>query len=344
MASSANPGLWSDLSALSGTDACAALLKVNAEMFAAAPARDRESIETFEALALGFLPKADRATLLAIARILARCPDTPASVLDYLQQHAPEARGILPRRQARSAPVPEAQYLATPAGRVHLASRPRVELATVERILVLQEDASEDVLAANPALPSSAPAFHRLVRRAIERPALARILLQRADLSAAHAACLYLAADRERRGLIRKRLAESLGRTSTASPLHLDEHDAAALLDAAGSGDVARFERLLTEAFGFPGWTEWRILQMGRHLLLALALKALGVPDRESICVFLTLHPALSHRLSAIRELVRERREVSGAVALSLIETILGVKALAGESWVFQDAGARSRK
>ena len=42
---------WSDLSDLNGADACAALLKVNAEMFVAAPARDRESIETFEALA-----------------------------------------------------------------------------------------------------------------------------------------------------------------------------------------------------------------------------------------------------------------------------------------------------
>ena len=328
MASSANPGLWSDLSDLSGTDACAALLKVNAEMFAAAPARDRESIETFEALALGFLPKADRATLLDIARILARCPDTPPSVLDYLQRHAPDARGIIPPYQARS--MPEARYLATSAGRVHLASRYRLDVATIERILALREEASEDILAAKPAFTSSTPAFHQLVRRAIERPTLARILLKRPDLTVAHSACLYLAADRKQRGLIRKRITESVVQTTT-SPFRLGEHDAAALSEAAADGDIARFERLLTHAFGLPGSTEWRILQIGRHLLLALALKALGVPKKEAIRIVLTLHPALSYPLSAIRELVCEMRDVHGAIALSLVETILGAKALGGE-------------
>jgi hypothetical protein len=330
MASSANPGLWSDLSDLSGTDACAALLKVNAEMFAAAPARDRESIETFEALALGFLPKADRATLLDIARILARCQDTPPSVLDYLQRHAPEARDIIPQCGPRSALGLDAQYLATPAGRTHLASRHHLDFATAERILALREEASEDILAANPAFPSSAPAFHQLVRRAVERPALARILLQRADLSVAHAACLYLTADREQRRLIRERIAESRAQTTT-SPFRLGEHEAAALSAAAADGDIARFEHLLTQAFGFAGPTEWRILQIGRHLLLALALKALGIPEREAIRIFLTLHPALSYPLSAIRELVREMRDVPGTAALALVETILGAKALGGE-------------
>ncbi len=331
MASSANPDFWSDLSGWSGRDASAALLKVNAEMFAAAPVRDRESIETFEALALGFLPKADRATLLEIARILARCPDTPPSVLDYLRRHGAEDHAIMPGRQARAAPVPHARYLATPAGRVHLASRRPIEPATVEGILVLREEASEDALAANPTFSPAMPAFHGLVRRAVERPALARILLQRADLSPAHAACLYLAADRERRGLIRQRVMETLPSTA-GSPLRLQPRDAAALSEAGHEGDIARFERLLTSAFGFPGAIEWRILQSGRHLLLALALKAAGVPEKEALRIFLSLHPALSYPLSAIRELVREMRDVPGAVAFSLVETILGARALGGGS------------
>jgi hypothetical protein len=332
MASSANPGLWSDLSRadITGADACAALLKVNAEMFAAAPAHDRASVETFEALALGLLPKADRATLLDIARILSPCRDTPPSVLDYLQRQAAEARESVPQHAGSSA-IHDARSLATPAGRMRLASRPRLDAATVERILALREETSEDALAANPALASSTPAFRQLVRRATGRPALAHILLQRSDLTATHEACLYPAADGERRRLIRERIARSLSR-QTSVFLRLAEHDVTAFLAAAAEGDVVRFERLLTQAFGFPGSTDWRILQIGRHLLLALALKALGVPDRQAMQVFLTLHPALSYPLSAIRRLVREMRDVPSPVALALIETILGVKALSAES------------
>jgi len=327
MAFSANPGLLTDLSDLSGTDACAALLKLNAEMFAAAPVRDRESIETFEALALGFLPKADRATLREIARIVTGCPDTPPSVLDYLRRHAPDMRDAMPQRKTWSVSLSDGPSLATAKGRAHLASGDRLEGTTAARILALREEASEDLLAANPAFSSSHPEFHQLVRRATERPALARILLQRADLSTAQESCLYLAADRERRRLIRQRIMGTLVQAS-ASPLHLREYDAVALSAAAADGDIARFERLLTQAFGFPGTTEWRILQIGRHLLLALALKALGMPQKDAIRIFLTLHPALSYPLSAIRELARETRDAPGPVALGLIEAILCVKAL----------------
>ncbi|MCG7392535.1 hypothetical protein MHY87_06415 [Microvirga sp. ACRRW] len=328
MASSANPGLWSDLSDLSGADACAALLKVNAEMFVAAPARDRESIETFEALALGFLPKADDATLSDIARILAPCPDTPTSVRDYLHRHTSELHSPARQNRMYSAPTSDKQHLATPAGRLNLASRARLDAEIIERILVLREDASENALASNLAFPSSIPAFHQLVRRAIERPDLARILLQRSDLTAAHEACLYLAANAEQRALIRERIT----RGESSSPFRVSSQDMDAISAAAADGDIACFERLLTEAFGFPESKEWRILQIGRHVLLALALKALGVETKEAARIFLNLHPALSYPLSAIRELMHEMRDVPQAVALVLIESILSAKALCGQS------------
>lgn len=331
MASSANPGLLSHLSDMSGTDACAALLKVNAEMFAAAPARDRESIETFEALALGFLPKADRATLLEIARILARCQDTPRSVLDYLHRHLPESRETAPSCVPSPDPGFDKRSFATAEGRARLAAQDALDAATIERLLVLREEACEEILAANPAFASSMTAFHRVVRRAVERPALARILLQRVDLSVAQESCLYLTADRERQRLIRQRIAASYAQASAASR-RLAEHDVAALRKAASEGDDAGVERLLTQAFGFANPVEWRLLQIGRHPLLALALKALGVPEQDAISIILPLHPALSYPLSAIRELVRTMRDVSGPVALVLVETILGAKALCGES------------
>lgn len=329
MTPAANPGLWSDLSDLRGADACAALLKVNAEMFVAAPARDRDSIETFEALALGFLPKADPTTLREIARILAPCRDTPPSVLAYLTRGAMDSGGGA-HRQAPSLRSHEARCLATPEGRAHLASRPDLDATSLEQLLVLREEASEEHLAANPVLSSMPAACHQLVRRAVERPALARILLQRNDLSVLQEACLYLAASNEQRRAVRQDILQHVPRIA-ASSVTLPEHDIAALIEAAGDRDLAAFERRLTEAFGFPAGVDWRILQIGRHTLLPLALKALGVPRREAARIFLSLHPSLSYPLSAIRALMREMRDVPGPVALTLVEAILGAKAIAGE-------------
>src|ERR1044072_6031395 len=76
-------------------DAWTTLLTVNAQMFVAAPTRDRETIRTFESLALGFLPRVDHAALVALARLLAPCEDTPTSILDHLIGHSSETRDIV---------------------------------------------------------------------------------------------------------------------------------------------------------------------------------------------------------------------------------------------------------
>jgi len=224
---------------------------------------------------------------------------------------------------------PTVQYLATPAGRLYLASCNELDEATIERILVLREEASEDALAANPALLPSLPAFHQLVRRAIERPALAKILLQRTDLTLAHEASLYLPAGSERRAVIRERIARDLALAASSS-VRASGQDVKRLSAAAAQGDIAHFERLLSARLGFPNSMEWRILQIGRHVLLALALKALGLESKEAARIFLTLHPALSYPLSAIRDLMNEMRNVPQPVALALVESILGRKALCG--------------
>lgn len=340
MASSANPNLWSDLSDLSdrglsesqSADARATLLKVNAEMFVAAPAHDRESIETFEILVLGFLPRADRATLADVARILAPCEDTPASILDYLVRHSPEMRDVVLRHASRL-PLPlSAKLLSSTEGRLQLASRADLDDATFERLLVLRETATEDVLAVNAALAPASPAFEELVRRAQNRPALARILLARKDLTSAGEASLYLAADRERRRFIRNRVAASIAHQRVTLSFTLTEHDVGEFFTASLQGDVRQLETLLTAAFGFPASTDWRVLQIGRHHLLALALKALGFAEKEATRIFLTLHPALSFPLSAVKELVREMRDVPRQVALALVKAILGVQALSEQS------------
>jgi hypothetical protein len=337
MTSSANPDLWSDLSGLGrpvlgGTDACAALLKLNAEMFAAAPARDRDSIETFEALALGFLPKADPETLLDLARILSACEDTPESVRDYLVRMSAASRAVMQRHISNALDTVDARLLASAGGRLQLALRSDLTPAIAERILVLQETASEDALAANPAFNPALPAFTTLVSRAVDRASLAEILLAREDLSLLHETQLYLMASAPRRALIRQRTADALTRRKAGITFALASHDVDELLDASRHGDVARVEALLTSSFGFPAQTQWRVLKLGRHRLLSLAFKALDVPEREATAILLTLHPALAYPLSSIRALVSEMRDVPSPVALALIEAILGVRALSGES------------
>ncbi|WP_114945521.1 hypothetical protein [Microvirga calopogonii] len=336
MASSPRPDFWSDLSGFgssdNSSDARAALLKVNAEMFVAAAARDRESIETFESLVLGFLPKTDATTRRDLALILKPCPDTPASILDYLARHSPEAVNVHYDHAVHpSYPFGERQ-LATPEGRLALASQPDLDPATIHKLLVLREDAVEDVLAANPAFLPDTAHFADLLRRARRRPALATILLDRADLPTAAQAALYLAASRERREAIRERIAASLAHRRVSLTFTLTEQDRADLLAASLKGDDHRLETILTALFGFPASTEWRLLAIGRHRLLALALNVLGVTRRDAIGIFLNLHPALSYPFSAIRPLVQEMRDVPGPVALALIECILDVRTLSGEA------------
>jgi hypothetical protein len=337
MSSSSNPDLWSDLSGFGSSESAtpdmrAALLKVNAEMFIAAPARDRESIETFEMLMLGFLPHADSATLLELARILAPCTDVPASVLDYLVRHSPEARSIVLHHAVDSSAKANRRQLATPAGRLRLAARPDLDPATTRKLLLLGESAVEEALAANPNLATDTASFRELLRRALHQPALARILLARHDLPTRDEASLYLAADAARRAVIRDRVASMLTRRRVSISCALTEEDVAELIGASRRGDVERLEVLLSALLGFPSSIEWRVLEIGRHHLLALALKALGMTRTDATRIFLSLHPALSYPLSAIKALVREVRDVSGPVALALVEAILGVKAISGET------------
>jgi hypothetical protein len=336
MASSSNPDLWSGLSGFGSSESAtpdmrAALVKVNAEMFVAAPARDRESIETFEALMLGSLPRADSATLLALARILAPCADAPPSVLDYLVQHSPEARAVVLQHARHLPATVNRRQLATPAGRLRLAARPDLDTATIRSLLLLGEEAVAETLAANPAVAPDTASFKLLVRRARCRPALARTLLRRDDLPASDQVPLYLAADPVRRAAIREHVDAMLAGQRITRSCVLSEEDVAELLAVSRRGDVERLEALLSTFLGLPPSTEWTVLEIGRHRLLALALKALDMSREDSTRVFLSLHPALSYPLSAIRELVREVRNVPGPIALALVEAILGVRALSGE-------------
>src|SRR5829696_3769940 len=137
-ATSAWPDLWDiALAERAPADARATLLVMHAEIFASAPVRDRETIENFEAIALGFLPLVELQTLTTIARLLAPGIDTPAAVLEYLTRRSPETRRMVVALAPRLPGVAIDLLLGSAADRVALAVRRDLDARTLERLLMV---------------------------------------------------------------------------------------------------------------------------------------------------------------------------------------------------------------
>jgi hypothetical protein len=325
MAPSAWPDFWSlARNERESVDSRAELLRIHAELFAHAPARDRDTIRAFEAIALGFLPRIDHKTLTAIARLVAPCPDTPDTILADLIQRSPETRSIVLQEAPVLPPSVVSLLLGLPGSAALLARRADLESRTVERLLTLHDDAVDEALAANSSIALASPVLAILRRRAQQRPLVARALLARGDLTLADEASLYLFAGEERRAHVRHRVAASALFQRPHLPFRLSDKRVEALLSTALLGDVEAFEAQLTAAFRLPLSTGWRLLGQGRSELLALALRALGVEEEDATRIFLTLHPSLSHSVKIVFSLVRIARTTARPTALALVEAILG--------------------
>jgi hypothetical protein len=320
---------WSDLWGIAlskrrPSDANATLLRLQAELFVNAPARDRNLIESFEAIALGFLPIVDRDTVAAVASLVAPCADTPPSILEALAVRSPEALDIVAAHAPRVPPAVFDLLLGAADGRPALAARRDLDDATIARLLVLHDDRIDAALASNPAVDPTGKPFRELVERARARAGLARILLARRDLASSDEAALYLAAGPDRRAEIRGRVAASALFQRPHLPFRLSAARVEELVATARAGDADAIEAQLAQSFGVTGTSGWRILEPERHELVALALRALGVEEEDATRMFLTLHPAMSHSVATVFSLVRVMRQVARPTALALVEAILG--------------------
>src|SRR4051812_46329190 len=309
-ATSAWPDLWDiALAERAPVDARATLMTMQAELFASAPVRDRDTIEAFEALALGFLPWVDPATRIAVARLVVPCPDTPETVLAYLTRASSETRTIVVALAPDLPGTVIDLLLGSPESRVLLAVRGDLVPATAERLALVHEGAVDHALARNAGVPATDPTLSQLVERARHDPALARALLQRGDLTASDEASLYLVADPEQRARIQERVAASALFQRTQLPLRPGPSEIENLHTLAARGNVPDFEAGLTSRLGLPSGTEWGLIEDRRHDLLALGLVACGVSEEDSTRIFLTLHPALAHSVLKVFGLVRVCRE-----------------------------------
>ena len=320
---------WPDLSCLASLardqklDVRPVLLRVHTDLFAAAPSRDRDTIEAFEALALGFLPVVDDPTAALVAHKLACIADTPPAIIDALVRRGGEVREAILRGSAeseRSTDVPIAKNQPEAA-----IESPTPARALPDYLRVIDEEESALAWARDSQAHLSASQLHELVDRARERPQLAMALLGRGDLGPGDEAVLYLHANDVQRTRIRSRLEPLVALAGHRSVLaRTDDRAITSLLEFAKALDISGFETQLAEMLHLVPVPAWSFQREPRRELLALALVAAGVRAEDCARVFLTLHPAISRSVRTVFHLTHIARSVSRPIALYLVEAILG--------------------
>lgn len=311
------------------------LLRVQTDLFASAPSRDRETIEAFEALALGFIPVVDDETAAIVARKLAPLADAPPRVIEaLLARGGGIRRAVLAGMPRLSRAVAAAVVADDPDLAPALAVRPDLDEATVVELLGQGSDHVDIALAGNRSAVLGR-ALHQLVERGRERPLLAAALLAREDLSVFDEAVLYVHADTPRRAQIRYRLEAQAALGASSGPASLPrigEAARGALLACAKAGDGPGFQAALAAALGVGPASAgaWRFDGEARQELVALALVAAGVAGEDAIRIFLTLDRAAARSARTVFHLAEIARKTPRAVALYLTEAAAGTAVARG--------------
>jgi uncharacterized protein (DUF2336 family) len=322
------------------------ILRVQTDLFLAAPARDAETLAAFEALACGLVPTVDEETAAIVAGKLAPCPDAPHSVLLALARKGGEPRRKVIERAVRLTPALLAEAVADGSDPAPLlAARQDLDAAAAEELVERADPGIDRVLAANPGLPLTVFVRDTLLARARGDAELAQGLLRRPDLSAPERALLYDHADAATRTDIRTALVPFAGLRPAPTP-RADAAAATRLATLAAAADRDRFAEALAETLGLPR-AAWEFDRPERRDLLALGLAAAGVPEEECIRIFLTLDPAISRSVAAVFHLVGLVRSTPPAVARHVVESVLDVAAAPARGArlpFMHEGGAASRR
>jgi hypothetical protein len=298
------------------------ILRVQTDLFVTAASRDRPTIAAFEALAGGLLPIVDDDTAARVARKLAPVADTPEGILRLLVERGGEARRAV-IEGARA--LDEALIEAASRDGADLAEMraARADLTPSEIAeLVAREDASADAaLARNEGVTLAGASLDALVERARGNADLAKALLARADLPAAHRAALYIEADEARRAAIRVAV-EPLAKIRAAFLPIADREESEALVDLSMAGDRDGFVQKLTGMLRLDRDIAWEFACEERHDLLPLALLAAGLGEEDAIRILLTLEPEIALPAKEVFRLVRLLRETPRGTAAYLVEAI----------------------
>lgn len=305
----------SDLSGLArlaqipGSEIRPLLLRVQAASFAAAPHRDREAIDRFEALALGLIPLVTSDVLADVQNLLRSVLDAPRSVRALLSERLTLSGGSATWRDA------------SPDGDVDAcleAERTGLSGAEIASLLVLDREEIDLALAGNDRIVIDGPAWHLLVERARGRPRLARRALARPEATASDRAALYGFAGEGERDRVRQDLAaglDSAQRLGPILPVALRE----TILAHADAGNVAGLLRLVGDGLGSLEPLSLDLGQEGGRELLVLALLSLGLEPDGCIRVSLTLDDRIARSIPAVFRLAEVARTTSRAVACRIL-------------------------
>ena len=292
------------------------VLRVQTDLFLAAPIRDRAALEAFAALAGGLIPTVDEETALTVARKLGPCADTPQSVLLRLVERGGAiGRAVLDTAATLSDPV------ITAARVVGL----QIGTPTIVQIDTAPEAAPETAAMNDPSdCPSDTETFSGLLTKARHDPEAARQLLARADLAPADLAPLWLHAEPRRRSQI----AEALSVTSALRPSPPAPRGLGPVLtELASAHDIAGFVTALTESLGLSGsFLAAAPDPSSRYDLLTLAMRAADLSEADSVFVFLTLNATVARSVERVFQLARLYRTTSRATARDLLSAILDIE------------------
>lgn len=295
------------------------ILRVQTDLFLAAPIRDRAALTAFESLATGLIPTVDADTALSVARKLGPFPETPQAVLACLAARGGAVcEAVIETAGTIDPTVVEAALASGAEIRDAIAAR-----AARERLIVAECGEDEPLPSDDACGRFDRGALDDLLRQARRDGALAADLLGRPDLAAGDLAPLWLHADPERRAAIRDAVSATAGlRPCPPAPREIGIR----LTELSRVKDVPGFGTSLAEGLGLPAnFLTAAPDPSARYDLLTLALRAADVSEAEAVYIFLTLNQMVARSADRVFALVQLFRSVDRATARDLLGAILDI-------------------
>lgn len=313
------------------------LLRVITDLFVLHAHHTPQELRLYEEMAGKLVDDADEATLTLVARKLARCADSPASVMKTIR-----ARGGAPaneillvdaqiewrdlRNIAASGGFEQACAIACRSDldreitRI-LAGRPEREIARAHAGNALAPLAVEDV--------------RLLAARGREDAALALALLGRGDASLDHLP-LYLSANASQRekfvALVRAAGLAGAGRHAAAEPL--DEAACARLEAGALRQKRSTFALILGEFLGCDSLCARKIVDDESGDALTLAFISIGLPQEIGARIFLIAFPKVALSNEAFARNMQLFASLSRRDAARIIAAVTGEERSAGAAYL----------
>ncbi len=273
------------------------ILRVITDLFVLHAQHTPQELHLYEEMADKLVDDADEATLAIVARKLARCADTPASILKKIRAQGGAAASEILLVDSQ---IEWRDLRAIAAGggveaACAIAGRKDLDREIAKILAGRPEREVARALAANAAAPLAVEDLRLLCARGREDPSLAQALLGRGELGLDHLP-LYLSANSDqRRKLLEFTRTASLalvGRNEAATPL--DDAACARLEAGALRQKRSSFALTLAEVMGCDPICARKIVDDESGEALTLAFISIGLPQEIGARIFLIAFPRVA--------------------------------------------------